>query len=436
MPTTSLALLSTINPARFLILLGLSFFLGLAYEEFYNRKRTVTFQLGGLRTFPILSLTGALLYLLEPQYALMFGVGLIIVGSWLYAYYKANLKFLSQGDESRVSLLALTCNILAYALGPATLLASGWLAVGIVVTTVLLLSARAKIHTFSEKIPADEIVTSGKFLLLVGIILPLLPQEPLPFIAPLTPYQIWLAVVVLCSLSYSSYLLQRYVSQGGGILMASLLGGLYSSTATTVVLARRIHQKKTSPAHFQAGLLLATAMMYLRLCIIIAVLNIALARLVAPYLLGLFSLSLIFAWLFKRKNDSYSADKYAVIAEKNPLELTTALVFATVFVVISVIVNWAKQSFGESGIFAIAGLIGVVDIDPFVLSLAQTSSDKVDLTVAAVSVLIAASSNNILKGVYALVFSQHRASILPFCSLILLALLGISCVYVMFSLHL
>lgn len=171
--------LSHINPARFLMLLGLSFFLGLAYEEFYNRKRTTTtYQLGGLRTFPILSLTGALLYLLEPQHGLLFGAGLVIIGSWLFAYYKAHLKSVSQGDESRVSLLALTCNILAFALGPATLLESGWLAVGIVVSTVLLLSARAQLHTFSIRFPPMRLLHPENSCFWLGLFSPCCLMNP------------------------------------------------------------------------------------------------------------------------------------------------------------------------------------------------------------------------------------------------------------------
>lgn len=217
--------------------------------------------------------------------------------------------------------------------------------------------------------------------------------------------------------------------------MASLLGGVYSSTAATVTLSRRINRKQTSPSMFQMGLMLATAMMYLRLCIIIAVLNLALARLVAPYLLGLFLLSLLAAWLFKRKNHLNPSDEHVIIAEKNPLELTTALIFAVLFIIISVVIHWARQTFGDMGVYAMAGLIGVVDIGPFVLNLAETSGDQTSLNVAAISVLISASSNNVVKGVYGLVFSQHRASLVPFFYLILLAILGIFCAYAMFSLH-
>ena len=106
------------------------------------------------------------------------------------------------------------------------------------------------------------------------------------------------------------------------------------------------------------------------------------------------------------------------------MQLSTALVFALLFVVVSMLANVAQSHLGRAGIFALAGIVGVTDIDPFVLSLAQGGVAGVDTATAASAIVIATSSNNLLKAVYAIVFSRRRGSV-PAIVLVSLAALGI-----------
>ena len=140
-----------------------------------------------------------------------------------------------------------------------------------------------------------EIVNAGRFLLLTGFVLPLLPDKPVTDLTPITPHQVWLAVVAVCTVSYASYLLQRYVAPAGAGLLVALLGGLYSSTATTLVLAREARDEPSAVRQSEAGIVLATAVMYLRLVIIIFVFNRDLALALAPPLLALSALGLAMA---------------------------------------------------------------------------------------------------------------------------------------------
>src|ERR1700726_3266229 len=131
------------------------------------------------------------------------------------------------------------CNVLAYLLGPVALAEPPWVTVGATVTAVLLLTARQELHALALRIELGEIVNAGRFLLLTGFILPLLPDTPVTDLTSITPRQVWLAGVAVCSVSYASSLLQRYVAPASAALLTAVLGGLYSSTATTVVLSRR-----------------------------------------------------------------------------------------------------------------------------------------------------------------------------------------------------
>jgi uncharacterized membrane protein (DUF4010 family) len=409
------------SPENFALLLGLSFFFGLAFEEYFGpASERIP---GGVRTFPLLALTGAMLYLLDPAHAIVFSAGLLALGAWLFAYYRASLGEPTSPDSTKAGLVALISNVLAYLLGPIVLLEAHWLAVGITVSAVLLLHARDPLHQLARTIPAHEITTLGKFLILIGVILPILPDQPLTSLTTITPYQVWLAVVVVSTLSYGSYLAQRLISPARGVLLTAVLGGLYSSTATTVTLARRMRDDLEAQGEFQAGVILATALMYLRLIILFAVFNLSLARGLVASLLMLFVVGLALAGLWFWYAAPATAQQRGA-PPLNPLELRAALLFATMFVVISLASSWIKGGFGHTGLYWFASLVGLTDIDPFVLSLAQGSVAGLPLQTVMVAVLIAASSNNLLKAIYAIAFAGWRVSLPVVGALGLLAALG------------
>jgi uncharacterized membrane protein (DUF4010 family) len=415
-----------LDPKRLLLLLGLALFFGVAFEGFYHtapRKPP-----GGIRTFPLLALLGAGLYAIEPSQAFAFLAGLLILGFWLFVYYrKIVLRHLAEGeDEPGDGLVPPLCNLIAYLLGPAALLAPTWFSVGLVVAAVLLVGAREKLHGWAYRVPGGEILILGQFLILSAIVLPLLPNEPVTSWTAITPYQVWLALVVISALSYGSYLAQRYLPFGGSITIASLLGGLYSSTATTVVLARRLHGAETAALpEIKSGMLLATALMYLRLGVIIAVFNFPLARLLAPALAVLLFLALALALLLRaRHHVEASAAMIKSDQPANPLELSAAAVFALSFVAVSLASTWVKSAIGASGLLWLAAIVGVTDIDPFVLNLAQGGLTGTTTQILTAAVLIAASSNNLLKAAYALAFAGGSRGATPAAALAGLAAAG------------
>ena len=410
-------------PITLLMLLGLGFFFGLAYEDFYahaNQKRP-----GGIRTFPLLALTGALLYRLDPTRLLPLCAGLVALSIWLACYYWRRLDEIDAEGFPNVGLVVPVCNVLAYLLGPIALAEPTWVPIGTTVAAVLLLTARHELHGFARRLELGEIVNAGRFLLLTGFALPLLPDTPVTDLTPITPHQVWLAMVAVCTVSYASYLLQRYVAPPGGGLLVALLGGLYSSTATTLVLARRARTELASLRQTEAGIILATAVMYLRLLVVIFIFNRPLAQVLLVPLVGLSALGLAIAlgWYFigeRRTEEAVPATEPG-----NPLELTTAATFAALFVIISIATAWATQRFGSAGIYALAAIIGVSDIDPFVLNLAQGDASHITTATGASAILIAASSNNVVKAVYSLAYSNTHTRISA-AVLVLLAACGIA----------
>ena len=407
------------------LLLGLSFFFGLAFEEFYRKSGEE--RPGGIRTFPLLAIGGGLLYLLDTQRLLPFTAGLLVLGAWLFAFYRQKVAARDQKDEPNAGLMVPLCNVQAYLLGAVALAFPAWMAVGVTVASVLILTGRERLHGLARKVEVSEIVTAGQFLILTGLVLPLLPDQPVTTLTHITPRQAWLALLAVCSVSYASYLVQRVLAPSAGDLWMALLGGLYSSTATTVVLARRAKADPGLVPQARAGITLATAVMYLRVLVIVSVFNLPLAKELAPALASLGLVGLITGTMQYRHAAlaRKSAEDRAPTEQRNPLELGTAALFAVLFLIITLVSTWVGSEFGQSGIFVLAAVVGIADIDPFVLNLAQGGVVDLSPTVAAAAILVATASNNLLKATYAAAFAGWRISFPAVASLTSLAALTV-----------
>ena len=315
-------------------------------------------------------------------------------------------------------------NLVAYLIGPVALTQPPWLVVGVSVTAVLLLGTREELHRLIRVVPQDELLTAGKFLILVGIILPLVPDQPLTTVTPLTPYQVWLAVVAICTLSYLTYLLLKYASARNITLLPAILGGIYSSTATTIVLAKRQREAGVARPELAAGILAATAVMYLRLGVVVALFDLRFALALAPALGALFTVGAALAAYEWRRTGVRQTDANFQVPTINPLQISTAIAFAAIFVVISIATAWIRTTFGQAGVLALAAIVGVTDIDPFVINIAQGGVAGLSVAALCAAILIAASSNNIAKAIYALIFGGIEASRRSAFLLFILAMLG------------
>jgi uncharacterized membrane protein (DUF4010 family) len=431
-------MITTPSPANVALLLGLSFFLGLAFEEFF--AHTDERRPGGIRTFPLLALAGGTLYLLDPQHFIPFTGGLLILGAWLFVYYAAHVtehitaqekppQVEAENSDINIGLVVPILNLLAYLLGATALALPHWVAVTMTVAAVLLLTGRAQLHALARRVEIKEIVTAGEFLILTGIVLPLLPNHPVTTLTTITPRQVWLALVVVCSFSYASYLAQRHWAAAARGLWMAALGGMYSSTATTVVLARQAKAEPALKRQAQAGITLATAIMYLRILAVVAIFNAGLARVLIVPLGALslagFAICALQYWGGSRAQQPPQGQIQPAMAG-NPLELGAATIFAALFVAVSVVSVLAKSQFGVSGIYGLATIVGVTDIDPFVLNLAQGGVTNVATADLAAAILIAASSNNILKAIYAASFAGGKATAASAAALIALAAGGVA----------
>jgi uncharacterized membrane protein (DUF4010 family) len=195
----------------------------------------------------------------------------------------------------------------------------------------------------------------------------------------------------------------------------------------TVVLARHAKADPTLRRQAQTGITLATAIMYLRILAIVAIFNSELARVLVLPLCALSLAGFLFSGLqyrFAAPGIKEPPQALHLATSTNPLELGAAAVFAVLFVAVSLLSTVVKSQFGISGIYALAAVIGISDIDPFVLNLAQGAVAGATSAALAAAILIAASSNNILKALYATCFAGGKATAASAVALVLLAAAG------------
>ena len=183
------------SAVNFALLFGLSFFLGLAFEDFFAHAATK--RPGGIRTFPMLALAGGMLYLFDPVHLLPFTGGLLVLGAWLAIFYSEHIRERDEQGEPNVGLVVLVLNVHAYLLGAVALALPNWVAVGATVAAVLLLTGRERLHELARRVEMKEIITLGQFLILTGLVLPLLPSEPVTTLTSITPRQVWFALLVV-----------------------------------------------------------------------------------------------------------------------------------------------------------------------------------------------------------------------------------------------
>lgn len=432
----------------FLLTIGVGFLIGIGLREYYEGEgKYDTF--GSVRTFVFISMLGFVLFRLPEIGSQAFLVGLAALALFLLVYY--GNKVLQKKSPGMIGVLI---GLLTYAAGPIALKFPPWYLVLIAISILLVLHSKGRIRQFTDRLETGEVVTACKFLAIAAVVLPLIPAAvpagdgPLwQFLAalPVTPRQIWVAVVVTTGISYLGYVLQTYLYPRKGLLLAGLVGGLYSSTVTVVVLAKK--SKKSSPAiaHQAAtAVLLAVSMMYLRVLALVAIFRLPVVASIAPALLTLSAIAAGYGmWLRRRQpaaavSETGPAGSGAAVVEadgdvgaepalrKNPLELNAALLFAVLFAVVSFATKFVLDYFKDSGLRMLSFVVGFSDITPFVVSLLQGNFGIVDAQIIQ-AVIIATASNNVLKLLYTYAFGSRRTATLAAPGI--LGLVAISVIY-------
>jgi uncharacterized membrane protein (DUF4010 family) len=401
---------------KILLVLGLSLLVGLEREEHKGGTDHPTF--GGVRTFPLIGLIGYSMALLGGGQLLPLTLGFAVVAGFLFLSYWHKLTSSGvAGVTSEISALTI------YLVGGLVYQGHFWIATTLSVVSALLLELKTTLEGLTKRIAAEEIFTFTKFLLLTAVVLPILPNQAYaPF--QINPFKTWLVVAAVSTVSYGSYVLQKLTKSQGGTVLAAILGGAYSSTVTTVALAKR-SSREDRPHLFAGSILIASGVMYLRLVILLGLFNRSLMIKLAPSFLGLALLALSVGWIWSRRPDASSEAVRREFEPQNPLELRAALLFAVLFLAMLVATHFTVVYMGRAGVYTLAAIMGVSDVDPFIMGMTQATPTLTPLALASESILIAAASNNVLKGIYSYAMADRKTGTRSLCLLIGLAALGL-----------
>jgi uncharacterized membrane protein (DUF4010 family) len=400
-----------------LLVLFLSFLIGLEREE--RKAGAEKYAFGGVRTFPLIGLVGYAMAFLSGDQPVPLALGFVAIAGFLGLSYWH--KLVTSGLAGVTSEMA---GLATYLIGALVFRQYFWVATALAVATMLLLELKEGLEGLTKRIAPDDIFTFTKFLLLTAVILPILPNEPFSQFQ-INPFKTWLVVVAVSAVSYGSYVIQRLTKGQGGIILASMLGGAYSSTLTTVVLARR-SSHETHPHLFSGGILVASGAMYLRLAVLLALFNRDLMNALAPSFLVLGGLAICTGWFWSRRGDVHSQEIKKHFEPQNPLELRAAFLFALLFLAMLIATHLVVVYLGHAGVYTLAAIMGVTDVDPFIMGMTQAAGGVTPLPVATAGILIAAASNNVVKGAYAYFLSSGQAGIQSACFLTGLAALGLT----------
>ncbi len=433
----------------FLLTLAISFLIGIGLRDYYEAEgKFDTF--GTVRTFVFIGMLGFMLYMLPGFGHLAWMLGMASLVPFLLIYYSNKIR-----QHKSPGLIGVVIALLTYTTGPVAVHQPHWFLVLSAVSVLFVLHSKGRIRQFTDRLETGEVVTACKFLAIAVVILPLIPATLPPFggfagqllaFLPVTPRQIWMAVVITTTISYLGYVLQTYLFPRKGMLLAGIIGGVYSSTITVLVLAKR---SKRHPGHDReaaASILLAVAMMYLRLLVLVAIFRVQSAIQVAPVLLALAAIAMGYAyWLVKADKAAFELletgddpslpskepDSTEPKLNRNPLELNSALFFAFAFVLVSIATKVTLLQFKDLGLRMLSFLVGCSDITPFVVSILQG-----DLGIGTPQILqaiiISSASNNLMKLAYTYLFGTRKTARLT--AVALGSLSGLSFLYVLLAL--
>ena len=371
---------------RFLVALALGFLVGLERESTKIEEQKMVF--GGVRTHPIISLLGfGCAWFYKVGVVFMLPVGLLSIAALTSIAYIAKIKIGRFGSTSEISAL------LTFVTGALALLVDVWIAMAIGVVNTILLSEKAALESYVERLNKVEFLATIKFLLVTVIILPVLPnQEYTSF--KLNPTKIWEIVILVSSIGFVGYFLSKKFGHKVGMWLSGALGGVVSSTALTMAVGRIAQKNPQSATEALQASVLAGSVMNLRILVLIWLINASLIPALAWRLVLLFFFGVLLSVRVMWRSPSGNQDSVPTL--QNPFEIRPAMGFAALFVILSVVTGVVQKSIGDAGVLGLAGIVGVTDIDPFILSLVHGSDALSKIVVPAI--IIAMMSNTIAKG--------------------------------------
>jgi uncharacterized membrane protein (DUF4010 family) len=350
-------------------------------------------RVAGLRTFALTGLLGGVMGLLQPA----MGVWPLVAAELGLSLLMGVAYFRTAEQSGKLSATTALAMLLTLALGAFCVLGHVALALAAAVVTAVLLNLKPTLHSWLRLIQESELSASLQLLVLSVVVLPYLPDVGMGPYQALNPYKLWWAVILISGLSLTGHFAMRLSGSRRGILWTGLLGGLASSTATTLALGRFAKEQPVAWQACSAGIQAACGVMFLRMVVLLGVVSPS-AVLTLGIPLGVAGLVLLVwaLWQWRRSGDVGA--RGVVVPPMTPFNLGTALGFAAFLAVVAVLVPAARQWLGAGGIYMLSAASGLADVDAIVISLSRMHhSGDIALLTAGVGIGLASLSNSATK---------------------------------------
>lgn len=369
----------------FLTSLAIGLFVGLERERSPAAK-------AGLRTFALTALLGTLLALLSEymESPWLLAAGLLAVAGLIVSAYLDGSRTDDPGTTTQAALL------LCFGLGALVWFGFGALAVLLAVAMTLLLHFKPELQNISKSLTRQDLQSILQFAVLSFVILPVLPNRDFGPFETLNPYQTWLMVVLISGLSLAGYVSLRFVGQRFGAPLLGFFGGMVSSTATTLIYARHARSNENLGKLAVVVIMIANLVVLIRLAVVSSLVAPGIAPHLVPVLAGgLVAGSLLTFFWWRRIG---AEGEFPMPEMKNPTEIRTALTFAALYAVISLISAWLANLSGSSGLYLLAFISGLTDVDAISISMLRLfDQGKLTPDVTVATIAIAYLSNLLFK---------------------------------------
>lgn len=373
--------------------LGLALGLGLLVGL---QREVAKSKLAGIRTFPIVTMAGAIVgalaTALSNAWIIGFG-GLAVAILTLNSNYIQIQRKVDNTTSGQTTEAAL---ILMYFLGAFLVIGDRSLGLIIGAVTAVLLHLKPSMHKTAEKLGPKDTKAIMLFAVISLIVLPILPDENYGPLEVFNPFQIWLMVVLIVGLSVVGYFIYKWLGPSKGTLAGGILGGLISSTATTISYSRRSQANRVPYRPIFLVIMLASTVSFARIIIEIGIVAPAyLMQLAPPLAVMLVLMSGYCVYLYTHDPKKQRDD---LPEPKNPAQLTTALVFGGLYAIIVYAVAAGKEYFGETGLYFVSFISGLTDVDAITLSLSNSvKNGQIEASQAWQLIMTGAMANLIFK---------------------------------------
>ncbi|MEI8078336.1 MAG: DUF4010 domain-containing protein [bacterium] len=401
--------------------------IGLVRQWSEQRSGHEDLEFAGVRTFSFLGLLGCLAAYGRCEWTVwVLPVTLGVVGLFFAAGTLAPAPVTGQ----RMGYAAFMAALLTLFSGALVYGDQRQAAVLVAVATAVLIALRPSIHSWTTKLTTEDIRSVLQFAAITGVILPLVPDQGYgPFLA-LNPHGIWLMVVLISGLGFAGYVLMRLLGAEAGILLTGLVGGLASSTATTLAMSRQSREAPALSSGFALAVLVACTVMLARVAVMVLAISHEFGLALLPLLVLMAVPGLLFGawfWLFRPATGEHTV---ATPEVTNPLTLSLAIKFALLYGLINVLVKAAATWSAGSGLLVISALSGMTDMDAIALSVANNvRTNALTSAQGAQAILVAAISNTLVKGGMALAIGSPRLRRIIALILGLTALIGAGTIF-------